>query len=159
ELLQALLLGLALTRSPADLALVLVDFKGGASLGPCPGLPHVVGRVTDLDPGLAARALAGVRAELRRRARVLADHGAPDVDALPSGTLPRLVVVFDEFRAPTDDLPELLPGLLRTAAQGRSLGVHLVLATQRPGGAVGPDLRANVGARVALRVTDPAESR
>ncbi|HLU57804.1 MAG TPA: FtsK/SpoIIIE domain-containing protein [Pseudonocardia sp.] len=159
ELLQALLLGLALTRSPADLALVLVDFKGGASLGPCPGLPHVVGRVTDLDPGLAARALAGVRAELRRRERVLADHGAPDVDALPSGTLPRLVVVIDEFRALTDDLPELLPGLLRTAAQGRSLGVHLVLATQRPGGAVGPDLRANVGARVALRVTDPAESR
>jgi S-DNA-T family DNA segregation ATPase FtsK/SpoIIIE len=159
ELLQALLLGLALTRSPADLSLVLVDFKGGASLGACPTLPHVVGQVTDLEPGLAARALAGLRAELRRRERVLAAHRVSDVAALPPGTLPRLVVVIDEFRALADDLPEFLPALLRVAAQGRSLGVHLVLATQRPGGAVGPDLRANVSARLALRVTDPLESR
>jgi S-DNA-T family DNA segregation ATPase FtsK/SpoIIIE len=159
ELLQTLVLGLALTRSPADLALVLVDFKGGASLGACPGLPHVVGQVTDLEPGLAARALSGLRAELRRRERVLAAHGVPDVAALPPGVLPRLVVVIDEFRALADDLPEFLPALLRVAAQGRSLGVHLVLATQRPGGAVGPDLRANVSARIALRVTDPLESR
>ncbi|GAA4686172.1 DNA segregation ATPase FtsK/SpoIIIE, S-DNA-T family [Promicromonospora umidemergens] len=159
ELLQTLVLGLALTRSPADLALVLVDFKGGASLGACPGLPHVVGQVTDLEPGLAGRALAGLRAELRRRERILAAHAVPDVAVLPPGTLPRLVVVIDEFRALADDLPEFLPGLLRVAAQGRSLGVHLVLATQRPGGAVGPDLRANVSARLALRVTDPLESR
>jgi S-DNA-T family DNA segregation ATPase FtsK/SpoIIIE len=159
ELLQTLVLGLALTRSPADLALVLVDFKGGASLGACPGLPHVVGQVTDLEPGLAGRALAGLRAELRRREQVLAAHAVPDVDLLPPGTLPRLVVVIDEFRALADDLPEFLPGLLRVAAQGRSLGVHLVLATQRPGGAVGPDLRANVSARLALRVTDALESR
>ncbi|MFC4631591.1 FtsK/SpoIIIE domain-containing protein [Promicromonospora alba] len=159
ELLQTLVLGLALTRSPADLALVLVDFKGGASLGACPGLPHVVGQVTDLEPGLAARALSGLRAELRRRERVLAAHGVPDVAALPPGVLPRLVVVIDEFRALADDLPEFLPALLRVAAQGRSLGVHLVLATQRPGGAVGPDLRANVSARIALRVTDALESR
>lgn len=159
ELLQALVLGLAMNRSPTDLALVLVDFKGGTSLGPCPGLPHVVGQVSDLEPGLAGRALAGLRAELHRRERVLATHGVPDLAALPPGTLPRLVVVIDEFRALADDLPEFLPALLRVAAQGRSLGVHLVLATQRPGGAVGPDLRANVSARVALRVTDPLESR
>lgn len=159
ELLQTLVLGLALIRSPADLALVLVDFKGGASLGACPGLPHVVGQVTDLEPGLAARALSGLRAELRRREHVLAAHGVPDIAALAPGVLPRLVVVIDEFRALADDLPEFLPALLRVAAQGRSLGVHLVLATQRPGGAVGPDLRANVSARIALRVTDPLESR
>ncbi|MFD6448415.1 FtsK/SpoIIIE domain-containing protein [Promicromonospora sp. NPDC060204] len=159
ELLLTLVLGLALARSPADLALVLVDFKGGASLGACDGLPHVVGQVTDLEPGLAARALAGLRAELRRRERVLAERGAADVIALPPGVLPRLVVVIDEFRALADDLPAFLPALLRVAAQGRSLGVHLVLATQRPGGAVGPDLRANVSARLALRVTDPLESR
>ncbi|MFI2365958.1 FtsK/SpoIIIE domain-containing protein [Promicromonospora sp. NPDC019610] len=159
ELLQTLVLGLALARSPADVALVLVDFKGGASLGACGRLPHVVGQVTDLEPGLAARALAGLRAELRRRERILAEHGAADVVALPPGVLPRLVVVIDEFRALADDLPAFLPALLRIAAQGRSLGVHLVLATQRPGGAVGPDLRANVSARLALRVTDPLESR
>lgn len=159
ELLQTLVLGVALRRSPADLALVLVDFKGGAGLGACSGLPHVVGQVTDLEPGLAARALAGLGAELRRRKAVLAEHGVPDVGRLPHGVLPRLVVVMDEFRALTDDHPEFLPGLLRVAAQGRSLGVHLVLATQRPAGAVSADLRANVTARVALRVVDAAESR
>lgn len=159
ELLQTLVLGLALRRSPADLALVLVDFKGGAGLGACSGLPHVVGQVTDLEPGLAARALAGLAAELRRRKAVLAEHCVPDVGRLPRGVLPRLVVVVDEFRALTDDHPEFLPGLLRVAAQGRSLGVHLVLATQRPAGTVSADLRANVTARVALRVVDAAESR
>ncbi|MGW8565914.1 FtsK/SpoIIIE domain-containing protein [Isoptericola sp. NPDC055881] len=161
ELLQALLLGLACRRSPDDLALALVDFKGGASFGACGRLPHVVGQVTDLDPGLAGRALAGLRAELHRRKQVLARHGVADVDALPAGVADapaRLVVVVDEFRALADDLPEFLPGLLRVAAQGRSLGVHLVLATQRPAGAVSADLRANVSARLALRVVDPADS-
>ncbi|WP_344008498.1 FtsK/SpoIIIE domain-containing protein, partial [Isoptericola halotolerans] len=158
ELLQSLVLGLALTRSPADLALALVDFKGGASFGRCADLPHVVGQVTDLEPGLAGRALAGLRAELGRRERVLAEHRAASLDDAPPGTLPRLVVVIDEFRALADDLPDFLPGLLRVAAQGRSLGVHLVLATQRPSGAVSTDVRANVSARIALRVVDAADS-
>ncbi|MFD6137456.1 FtsK/SpoIIIE domain-containing protein [Isoptericola sp. NPDC060257] len=161
ELLQSLVLGLAAQRSPRDLALALVDFKGGASFGACGRLPHVVGQVTDLDPGLAGRALAGLRAELRRREHVLARHGSADLAALPPGlpdAPPRLVVVVDEFRALADDLPDFLPGLLRVAAQGRSLGVHLVLATQRPAGAVSADVRANVSARLALRVVDAADS-
>ncbi|MEU2200986.1 FtsK/SpoIIIE domain-containing protein [Isoptericola sp. NPDC019482] len=161
ELLQSLVLGLAARRSPRDLALALVDFKGGASFGACGRLPHVVGQVTDLDPGLAGRALTGLRAELRRREHLLARHGAADVAALPPGVPdapPRLVVVVDEFRALADDLPDFLPGLLRVAAQGRSLGVHLVLATQRPAGAVSADVRANVSARLALRVVDAADS-
>nr|WP_241744489.1 FtsK/SpoIIIE domain-containing protein [Cellulosimicrobium arenosum] len=158
ELLQTLVTGLALTRSPTDLALALVDFKGGTSFGACGDLPHVAGRVTDLEPGLAGRALAGLRAELHRRERVLAAAGVSDLSDLPAGTMPRLVVVIDEFRALADDLPEFLPGLLRVAAQGRALGVHLVLATQRPAGAVSTDVRANISARLALRVVDPADS-
>ncbi|MEN5073439.1 FtsK/SpoIIIE domain-containing protein, partial [Isoptericola cucumis] len=160
ELLQALVLGLAARRSPRDLALALVDFKGGASFGPCTGLPHVVGQVSDLDAGLAGRALAGLRAELHRREELLAAHGVTDLAALHghADAPPRLVVVIDEFRALADDLPEFLPGLLRVAAQGRSLGVHLVLATQRPAGAVSADVRANVSARIALRVVDAADS-
>lgn len=161
ELLQSLVLGLTARRSPRDVALALVDFKGGASFGACGRLPHVVGQVTDLDPGLAGRALAGLRAELRRREHVLARHGAADLADLPPGVPdapPRLVVVVDEFRALADDLPDFLPGLLRVAAQGRSLGVHLVLATQRPAGAVSADVRANVSARIALRVVDAADS-
>ncbi|MFI2705154.1 FtsK/SpoIIIE domain-containing protein [Cellulosimicrobium composti] len=159
ELLQTLVLGLALGRSPDEVTFALVDFKGGTSFGACGRLPHVVGQVTDLDPGLARRALDGLRAELHRRERVLTAAGATSVDDLPRGRLPRLVVVVDEFRALADDLPELLPGLLRVAAQGRALGVHLVLATQRPAGAVSADVRANITLRLALRVVDVADSR
>ncbi|WP_157257361.1 FtsK/SpoIIIE domain-containing protein [Oerskovia sp. Root918] len=158
ELLQSLVLGLALTTSPRDLAIALVDYKGGASFGGCVGLPHVVGQVTDLEPGLAGRALAGLRAELRRREHVVAGAGATCLEDLPPGALPRLLVVVDEFRALADDLPDFLPGLLRLASQGRSLGVHLVLATQRPAGAVTADMRANISLRVALRQVDAGDS-
>ncbi len=159
ELLQTFVAGLALGRSPDELSFALVDFKGGASFGACGRLPHVLGQVTDLDPGLARRALAGLRAELHRRERILAAAEVASIDALPRGRLARLVVVVDEFRALADDLPDLVPGLLRVAAQGRSLGVHLVLATQRPAGAVSADVRANVTLRIALRVVDVADSR
>ncbi|WP_258726376.1 FtsK/SpoIIIE domain-containing protein [Cellulomonas sp. NS3] len=166
-LLQTLVLTLALTHPPERLAVALVDYKGGASFGPVARLPHVVGQVTDLDGALAERALAGLRAELHRRERLLAEAGAPDVDALAAEHRagrtsvlppPRLLVVVDEFRALADEVPTFVPGLLRVAAQGRALGMHLVLATQRPAGAVGPDLRANITLRVALRVADGAES-
>jgi S-DNA-T family DNA segregation ATPase FtsK/SpoIIIE len=175
-LLQTLVLGLAATRSPTELAIAVIDYKGGASLGDCARLPHVVGQVTDLDPGLAMRALAGLRHELRLRERLVAHHGVGDLAQLrvarpapgtggsngpeTSSTAPppRLIVVVDEFRALADDLPDFLPDLLRIAAQGRSLGMHLVLATQRPGGAVSADMRANLALRIALRVTDEADS-
>ncbi|HEX5332630.1 MAG TPA: FtsK/SpoIIIE domain-containing protein [Cellulomonas sp.] len=166
-LLQTLILSLALAHPPTRLAIALVDYKGGASFGPCADLPHVVGQVTDLDGSLATRALAGLRAELNHRERTLAAAGVADLAELwlahDSGATsvappPRLLVVVDEFRAMADEHPDFLPGLLRLAAQGRSLGMHLVLATQRPAGAIGPDLRANISLRIALRVTDAAES-
>ena len=163
ELLQTLVLALALRSSPDDLAIALVDYKGGASFGACVDLPHVVGQVTDLDPGIAERALDGLRAELRRRERLFAEVGAANLDdyrAHPDQPerLPRLLVVVDEFRAMADDHPRFIPGLVRIAAQGRSLGVHLVLATQRPGGAITPDMRANISLRIALRVVDEGDS-
>jgi S-DNA-T family DNA segregation ATPase FtsK/SpoIIIE len=160
EMLQALVLGLALRHPPAELALVLLDFKGGAGLRPCRALPHVVGAVSDLDPQAAVRALEALGAELRRREAVLDAVGATDVAQL-RGTphaLPRLLVVVDEFRALAEDLPDFVPALVRLAAQGRSLGMHLVLATQRPGGAVTAQMRANLALRVCLRVTEPADS-
>src|SRR5450830_1320708 len=166
-LLQTLVLSLALAHPPTRLAIALVDYKGGASFGACADLPHVVGQVTDLDGSLATRALAGLRAELDRRERTLAAAGVPDLAALwlahdagvtSTAPPPRLLVDVDEFRAMADEHPDFLPGLLRLAAQGRSLGMHLVLATQRPAGAIGPDLRANISLRIALRVTDAAES-
>ncbi|MEP7792602.1 FtsK/SpoIIIE domain-containing protein [Sanguibacter sp. 25GB23B1] len=163
ELLQTILLTLALRASPDDLAIALVDYKGGASFGACVDLPHVVGQVTDLDPGIVERALDGLRAELRRRERLFATVGSTNLDDYRDAPdrpeqLPRLLVVVDEFRAMADDHPLFIPGLVRIAAQGRSLGVHLVLATQRPSGAITPDMRANISLRIALRVADDADS-
>jgi S-DNA-T family DNA segregation ATPase FtsK/SpoIIIE len=160
-LLTTLVLAHALAEPPDRLAVLLVDFKGGAGLGPVARLPHVLDHVTDLDATRARRVLVGLAAELRRREAVLARAGATDLRELAAAdpaTPPRLLVVVDELRALADDVPDALPALARIAAQGRSLGVHLVLATQRPAGAVPADLRANVGLRVCLRVADAADS-
>ncbi|MFI5075229.1 MAG: FtsK/SpoIIIE domain-containing protein, partial [Actinomycetales bacterium] len=122
--------------------------------------------VTDLDGQLTARALTSLTAELRRRERLFAAVGAGDMDeyrrarardaALPA--VPRLVIAIDEFRVLAEELPDFVHGLVRLAAVGRSLGVHLVLATQRPGGIVSADIRANVSLRIALRVRDRTDS-
>lgn len=160
ELLTSWVLQLCLAQPPERLALVLVDYKGGAAFDPLRGLPHVAGVLTDLDPAGTWRALSSLRAEGRRRERVLARAGAKDVGALPRpDRLPRLVVVVDEFATLAAEHPDVLDALVRVAAQGRSLGIHLVLATQRPQGAVTPSIRANTTLRVCLRVLDPADSR
>ncbi len=162
EFLRTLVTGLALGSPPADLTVLLVDFKGGAAFGPCASLPHVVGLVTDLDDHLVGRVLRSLTAEVRRRERLLAEVGAGDLADYRSRPglqpLPRLVVVVDELRTLVDELPDFVRGLVRLAAQGRSLGIHLVLATQRPSGAVTPEVHANVNLRVAFRVRDRADS-
>ena len=148
---------------------MLVDYKGGATFDALAALPHTAGVLTDLDPAATTRALTSLRAEVRRRERVLAAAGARDLagyraarrgrrHARRGAGLPRLLVVVDEFRALADTHPEVLSGLVRLAAQGRSLGIHLVLATQRPAGAVTPEIRANLTARICLRVLDAADS-
>ncbi|MBO3093968.1 FtsK/SpoIIIE domain-containing protein [Cellulomonas dongxiuzhuiae] len=162
ELLTTVVLGLALTHPPSRLAVLLVDFKGGTGLGPLARLPHVVDHVHDLDVAAARRTLVGLRAELRRRERLLAAAGCADVadlDRAGTASPARLLVVVDELRALVDDVPEAAAALARLAAQGRALGMHLLLATQRPAGAVPADLRANVGLRIALRVADEDDSR
>ncbi|MCV2395848.1 FtsK/SpoIIIE domain-containing protein [Actinotalea sp. M2MS4P-6] len=160
ELLQTLVLALARRHPPDRLALVLVDFKGGAGLGACRDLPHVAGTVTDLDPAATVRALAALRAELRRREGLIAEAGVPDLEALRArGPAPaRLVVVVDELLALREDVPHAVPDLVRLATQGRALGIHLVLATQRPAGALDAQVRANVALRICLRVADVADS-
>lgn len=161
ELLTTWILGLAARYSPARLALVLVDFKGGAAFGPLTELPHTTAVLTDLDAGATRRALASMRALLRAREVLLREAGCRDVaelDQVQPGAAPRLLVVIDEFRALADDHPDLMAQLLRLGAQGRSLGVHLIAATQRPSGAISPDLRANMPLRICLRVAEAADS-
>ena len=165
EFLRTLVASLAVHHRPDRLSLVLVDYKGGAAFRECADLPHVSGLVTDLDEHLADRALASLSAELKRRERVLHAAGVPDFTAYQrhpaSGAQPlaRLVVVVDEFRALADELPAFVDGMVRFAGLGRSLGVHVVLATQRPAGVVTADIKANVNLRIALRMRDDAESQ
>ena len=164
EFLRTMVTSLAISVPPEELTFVLVDFKGGAAFAACAALPHVVGLVTDLDDHLVSRALASLRAELRRRERLLATVGAGDLEGYhrlrvdDSEPLPRLVVVVDELRALVEELPDFVTGLVRLAALGRSLGVHLVLATQRPSGALTAEVQANVSLRIAFRVRDRADS-
>ncbi|MCK9874577.1 cell division protein FtsK [Frankia sp. Ag45/Mut15] len=166
ELLQTLVGSLAAHNRPDELVFVLVDYKGGSAFRGCARLPHTLGMVTDLDPALAVRALESLAAELRRREVMLAEAAAKDIihyralrtrdPRLPA--LPRLMLVIDEFATLAREVPDFIPGLVSLAQRGRSLGIHLVLATQRPAGVVTGDIRANTNLRIALRVTDPMES-
>ena len=162
ELLQTLIVGLCIAHPPEEISFVLVDYKGGAAFADCARLPHTAGMVTDLDAHLTRRALNSLHAELRRREQVLAAAGAVDLAGYRTldcaAPLSRLVLVVDEFAALATDLPEFVSGLVEIARRGRSLGLHLVLATQRPAGVVSPEIRANTALRIALRVTDSADS-
>ena len=160
ELLQTLIAGLALEHPPERCSFLLVDYKGGAAFAEAAMLPHTVGLVTDLDGQTTARALRSLGAELSRREQLLAAHGAVDIASLPDEVaLARLVIVVDEFATLAEELPTFVPGLVGIAQRGRSLGVHLVLATQRPSGVVSPEIRANCTLRICLRTTDEADSR
>ncbi|HYZ54538.1 MAG TPA: FtsK/SpoIIIE domain-containing protein [Streptosporangiaceae bacterium] len=169
ELLQTIVASLAVANRPDAMTFVLVDYKGGSAFKDCVQLPHTVGMVTDLDAHLVERALVSLSAELTRREHILAAAGAKDIEDYTSlqerdggrhglQPLPRLLIVIDEFASMVRELPDFVAGLVNIAQRGRSLGIHLILATQRPSGAVSADIRANTNLRIALRVTDPNES-
>jgi S-DNA-T family DNA segregation ATPase FtsK/SpoIIIE len=160
-LLETLVLAACLEHSPQDLQLALIDFKGGAGLASCMSLPHVAGTITDLDGRDARRALAALADEVvHRKAQLAQAQHASFKDWEAAGAAPpRLLVVVDEFQEVGLLHREFMPDLTRIAAQGRSLGMHVVLATQRPAGAVTPEIRANTATTIALRVASEAESR
>ncbi len=157
ELLVTWVASMARLYPPGHLTVLLVDFKGGAAFSPLGGLPHCVGLITDLDETEAARALSSLRAELRHRERILRDAGARDITDM-AGRLPRLVIVVDEFQAMLDAFPALHALFVDLAARGRSLGIHVILCTQRPAGAVRDALLGNCSLRVSLRVNNSADS-
>ncbi|MDT9690561.1 FtsK/SpoIIIE domain-containing protein [Streptomyces sp. P9(2023)] len=166
ELLQTIIASLAVANRPDALNYVLIDYKGGSAFMDCARLPHTVGMVSDLDAHLTERALASLAAELHRREAILFDTGTKDIEDYNDTRrlrpelepMPRLVLVIDEFASLVAELPDFIAGLVDIARRGRSLGVHLVLATQRPAGVVSADIRANTNLRIALRVTDATES-
>src|SRR5690625_5042214 len=141
-------------------AMVLVYYKGGATFGALARLPHVLEVLTDLEHPYTVGALRSLRVEILRRERLLKESGAAHVAEhnARAEPLPRLLIVVDEFRVLADEYPDVLDELVRVAAQGRSLGIHVVLATQRPGGTMTPDIRANMGIRACLRVVEETDS-
>lgn len=157
ELLVSWLLAIAALNPPTAVCFLLVDFKGGASFAPVAALPHVVGLVTDLDERSAHRALQSLSAEIRHRERAVAAAGVRSIGE-PGLELPRLIIVVDEFAALVGGFHELHELFADLAARGRSLGIHLILCTQRPAGVVRDSVLANVPLRLSLRVNNRADS-
>jgi S-DNA-T family DNA segregation ATPase FtsK/SpoIIIE len=162
ELLRTLVAAAAVATPPHRLSFLLIDYKGGAAFAPCASLPHVLDIVSDLDEHLAGRALISLNAELKRRERTLADHGAKDLAELlrrdPDVAPPLLVIAVDEFAKLREEVPQFVDGVVDIAQRGRSLGVHMVLAAQTLRNAFTPAIRANTNLRMALRVAEESES-
>ena len=166
QLLRSLVLSAALRYPPERLGLILVDFKGSAGLGPLAQLPHALSVLSNFDVSAVERALEFLRADIHRREVDLQALGVNSYrDYLAScqaaGTTPRypeLLIVVDEFRMLIDSMPDAMAELMRIATIGRSLGLHLVLATQRPQGAISQDIRANIATSICLRVASAQDS-
>jgi DNA segregation ATPase FtsK/SpoIIIE, S-DNA-T family len=169
ELLRTLVLGLALTHSPADLNLVLVDFKGGATFAGLSGIPHVSAVITNLaeELTLVDRMQDALSGELVRRQELLResgfasvrDHGAARAHGAGLAPLPSLLVVVDEFSELLSARPELLDLFVAIGRLGRSLGLHLLLASQRLDEGRLHGLESHLSYRVGLRTFTAAESR
>ena len=168
ELLQSIIVGLAVTHHPYLVNFVLVDFKGGAAFKPFEKIPHTVGMVTDLSGKLTERALVALKSELKRREHVLSSANAKKISEYiamraqnPKSLepLPHLFIVIDEFAELAKEHPTFMEGLVSVVQKGRSLGVHLILATQKPTGSVNPNIWSNLKFRICLRVASLQDSR
>lgn len=156
-LLQSWCLALAAAQPPERLRFVFLDFKGGSAFRPLERLPHAAGSVCDLDLKHATRALRAIEGELVRRERLVARTHAGDISALDDPP-PRLLIVVDEFHALHAQLPDYVDRLVRIAALGRSLGMHVIACTQNPLGQVSADMKANMSLNLCLRVRDGLQS-
>jgi len=167
ELLLTLLTGLALNHHPHQVNFVLIDYKGGTAMNVLKELPHTVGVVTDLDGKQTRRALIALGSEMERREEILTRYQVADIDKYHQlgikEPFPYLFIVIDEFAELRehfrDDLGEVLREFVSVAQKGRALGVHLILAMQKPEGVVNDSIRANMKFRICLRVERAEDSR
>jgi S-DNA-T family DNA segregation ATPase FtsK/SpoIIIE len=167
ELLQSIITSIAATHGPDRAEFLLIDFKGGAALRIFADLPHTVGLVTDLqDRRLAERAITAMRSELRRRKEILKEAGEKvqnikDYRALLGSHQPlaNLLIIIDEFDTMVREQPGFVDELITVVKQGRSLGVHLLVATQQPSIAVKDEIKGQLNYWLALRLGSVADSR
>lgn len=178
EFLITYILSMAVNYSPDEVAFVLIDYKGGGLADAFEDksrglhLPHLVGTITNLDGAAIQRSLMSIKSELKRRqsvfkkAKSLTNMGTMDIydyqklyrSKVVTEPLPHLIIIADEFAEMKAQQPEFMNELISTARIGRSLGVHLILATQRPSGVVNDQIRSNTKFQVCLRVQDRSDS-
>ncbi|EME3511927.1 type VII secretion protein EssC [Enterococcus faecium] len=174
EFLTTYLIGLAINFSPEDIGMLIIDWKGGGIANTLERLPHFMGAITNLDGAGTARALASIKAELDKRQREFAKYGVNNINGYmalykerltpkleinyPTTPLPHLILVSDEFAELKANVPEFLDELTSVARIGRSLGVHLILATQKPSGVVNDQIEANSTSKIALKMANVQDS-
>lgn len=178
EFLLTYILSLSINYHPDEVAFVLIDYKGGGLAGafddPVRGihLPHLIGSITNLDGTAIQRSLVSIQSELNRRQRIfkevksISDEGTMDIYAyqrlyrnkVVHHPMPHLFIISDEFAELKQQQPEFMEQLISIARIGRSLGVHLILATQKPAGVVNDQIRSNTKFRVCLKVQDRNDS-
>lgn len=178
EIVQSYILSLAVNFAPEDVGFLPIDFKGGGMANLFKNLPHLLGSITNLDGAASARALQSIRAELQKRQRYFGQYnvnhingytklykrGKEETDPVekakyPSEPLPHLFLISDEFAELKANEPEFMAELVSTARIGRSLGVHLILATQKPSGVVDDQIWSNSRFKLALKVADASDSQ
>ena len=172
EFVIAYILSMAVNFHPHEVAFILIDYKGGGMAQSFINIPHTAGVITNLDGNGIKRSLASMRSELHRRERIFRDtsqqHNVSNIDIYKyqklyregkvEEPLPHLFIISDEFAELKKEQPEFMAELTSTARVGRSLGVHLILATQKPGGVVDDQIRSNSRFRVCLKVQDSGDS-
>lgn len=167
ETLQTYMLSLAVNYSPDDIGFFIIDYKGGGMANLFNGLPHMVGQISNLSGNQVRRAMISIKSENRRRQKVFTENGVNNINAYTklykSGEavwpVPHLFIIIDEFAELKREEPEFMKELISVAQVGRSLGVHLILATQKPSGTVDDNIWSNSKFRLCLRVQDQQDSK
>ncbi|MCX7749943.1 MAG: type VII secretion protein EssC [Clostridia bacterium] len=167
EILQSYIVSMAVNFHPHDVAFVLIDYKGGGMANAFIDLPHLVGTITNLGGNQTTRALVSIKSELKRRQALFGEYGVNHIDAYQKlykkgearEPLPHLIIIADEFAELKSEQPEFMVELVSAARVGRSLGVHLILATQKPAGVVNDQIWSNSRFRLCLKVQEAADSQ
>lgn len=166
ETLQTYMLSLALNYSPDDVAFFVIDFKGGGMANLFKNLPHMVGQISNLSGNQIRRAMLSIKSENLRRQRIFSEFGVNHINSYTrllknkeaTEPVPHLFIIIDEFAELKREEPEFMRELISVAQVGRSLGVHLILATQKPSGTVDDNIWSNSKFRLCLRVQDRQDS-
>lgn len=166
EIMQSYILSMATLFHPYEVGFIIIDFKGGGMVNQFRALPHLNGAITNIDGREIDRSLSSIKAELKKRQRLFAEYEVNHINdyirLFKQGTakqpLPHLILIVDEFAELKSDQPEFMKELISAARIGRSLGVHLILATQKPSGVVNEQIWSNSKFKLCLKVQNQSDS-